>query len=44
MPRRRLLLGTYIRRQLYESIANALIFGFLYWRVRRTHAFGEVFG
>jgi phosphatidylglycerol---prolipoprotein diacylglyceryl transferase len=30
--------------QLYESIANALIFGFLYWRVRRTHVFGEVFG
>jgi phosphatidylglycerol:prolipoprotein diacylglycerol transferase len=30
--------------QLYEAIANALIFVFLYWRVRATHVAGEVFG
>ena len=30
--------------QLYEAFANALIFAFLYWRVRKTHASGEVFG
>jgi len=30
--------------QLYESAANALIFVFLYWRFRRTHFAGEIFG
>jgi len=30
--------------QIYESIANLLIFAFLYWRIRRTHAVGEIFG
>jgi len=30
--------------QIYESLANALIFAFLYWRIRRTHAAGEIFG
>ena len=30
--------------QLYESAANFAIFGFLYWRARKPHAAGEVFG
>ena len=30
--------------QIYESIANLLIFAFLYWRIRKTHAAGEIFG
>ncbi len=30
--------------QIYESIANALIFVFLYWRFHKTHAPGEIFG
>jgi phosphatidylglycerol:prolipoprotein diacylglycerol transferase len=30
--------------QIYEAIANALIFVFLYWRSRRTHATGSIFG
>lgn len=30
--------------QLYESFANLAIFGVLYWRVRKKHAAGEVFG
>lgn len=30
--------------QLYESVANAAIFGFLFWRIRKPHAAGEVFG
>lgn len=30
--------------QIYESIANALIFVFLYWRIRKVHVAGEIFG
>lgn len=30
--------------QIYESIANTLIFVFLYWRIRKTHIAGEIFG
>lgn len=30
--------------QLYESAANILIFGFLYWRIRKPHVAGEIFG
>jgi len=30
--------------QIYESIANVLIFAFLYWRIRKTHVAGEIFG
>ena len=30
--------------QLYEAFAEFLIFGILYWRVRRPHASGEVIG
>ena len=30
--------------QLYEAFANALIFGFLYWRFKKTHFAGEIFG
>jgi phosphatidylglycerol:prolipoprotein diacylglycerol transferase len=30
--------------QIYEAIANALIFAFLYWRIRKTHLAGEIFG
>jgi phosphatidylglycerol:prolipoprotein diacylglycerol transferase len=30
--------------QIYEAIANALIFVFLYWRSRRAHAAGSIFG
>ena len=30
--------------QLYESVANVLIFAFLLWRVRKPHPAGEVFG
>jgi len=30
--------------QIYEAIANALIFGFLYWRIRKAHVAGEIFG
>src|SRR5260370_23749186 len=30
--------------QLFEAFANAVIFTFLYWRVRKTHPAGEVFG
>src|SRR5271165_937320 len=29
--------------QIYESIANLLLFGFLYWRIRRSHFAGEIF-
>ena len=30
--------------QVYESFAEALIFGLLYWRIRKPHAPGEIFG
>jgi phosphatidylglycerol:prolipoprotein diacylglycerol transferase len=30
--------------QIYEAIANALIFAFLYWRIRKGHVAGEIFG
>src|SRR5205823_4158996 len=30
--------------QLYEAFAEFLIFGILYWRIRRAHAAGEVIG
>ena len=30
--------------QLYEAFTELLIFGILYWQVRRPHAAGETFG
>ncbi len=30
--------------QLYEAFAEFLIFGILYWRIRRPHAAGEIIG
>lgn len=30
--------------QLYESLSEALIFAFLYWRIHKAHAAGEIFG
>ena len=30
--------------QLYESLSEALIFAFLYWRIQRPHRDGEIFG
>ncbi len=29
--------------QLYESLSEALIFAFLYWRIQRVHRSGEIF-
>jgi len=30
--------------QIYESLSEAIIFAFLYWRIKRAHAPGEIFG
>lgn len=30
--------------QLYESLSEALIFVFLYWRIQKVHRAGEIFG
>jgi phosphatidylglycerol:prolipoprotein diacylglycerol transferase len=30
--------------QIYEAVAEAAIFGFLLWRIRRSHAAGEIMG
>ncbi|MGI8743845.1 MAG: prolipoprotein diacylglyceryl transferase [Bryobacteraceae bacterium] len=30
--------------QLYESLSEAIIFAFLYWRIQKAHAAGEIFG